>query len=94
MQSVLTPARLPAGEDDVDSGNTYYDHLLEGVQAGFCSMEDVDKAIKHTMKVRFELGLFDPAEDQPLTKLASKDVGTAAAAQLNLRATARLITWS
>ena len=38
------------------------------------------------MKVRFELGLFDPIADQPLWKLGAKDIGTGAAAALNLRA--------
>ena len=50
------------GGDDVDSGNTYFSHLLEGVQAGYCSMADVDAAVANTLKVRFELGLFDGLE--------------------------------
>ena len=76
------------GGDDVDSGNTYYENLLRGVELGYCSMDDVDQAVKNTLKVRFELGLFDPTANQPLTKLNSKDVGTDAAAELNLRASA------
>ena len=76
------------GGDDVDSGNTYYDNLLRGVAEGHCSMGDVDAALARSLKVRFELGLFDSSADQPLTRLTSSDVGTAAAARLNLRATA------
>ena len=33
--------------------------------AGLCNMSDVDKALEHTLGLRFELGLFDPIEDQP-----------------------------
>ena len=76
------------GGDDVDSGNTYFSHLLEGVQAGYCSMADVDAAVANTLKVRFELGLFDDPSKQPLAQLGAKDVGTNASSRLNLRATA------
>jgi len=34
------------GGDDIDSGNTYYDNLLNGVAAGHCAMEDVDAAVR------------------------------------------------
>ena len=55
------------GGDDVDSGNTYYDNLLRGVAEGHCSMGDVDAALARSLKVRFELGLFEAkAQEQPL----------------------------
>lgn len=76
------------GGDDVDSGNTYYHSLLDGVKAGFCSMEDVNQAVRNVLKIRFELGLFDPVDKQPLTRLGSHDVATEEAAALNLKATA------
>ena len=75
------------GGDDVDSGNTYYSHLADGVKAGFCTMDDVDAAVRNTLTVRFELGLFD-GNIGPLSNLGSGDVGTNASAELNLRATA------
>lgn len=28
-------------------------------------MADVDEALKHTLGLRFKLGLFDPPEEQP-----------------------------
>lgn len=34
---------------DIDSGNTYYHNLLDGVKAGYCSMKDA---------MCFQLGLF------------------------------------
>ena len=51
-------------------------------------MADVDAAVANTLKVRFELGLFDDPSKQPLAQLGAKDVGTNASSQLNLRATA------
>lgn len=79
---------VKAGGDDIDSGNTYYNSLLQGVGAGLCTMADVDAAVRNTLRVRFEMGLFDPPDAQPLTKLGSEAVGTAESAALNLRATA------
>eukprot|EP01047_Picozoa_sp_COSAG01_P096660 COSAG01_NODE_27119_length_693_cov_10.632997_2_plen_117_part_00 len=43
----------------------YFESLAEGLKAGHCNMSDVDGALTHTLKLRFELGLFDPVEDQP-----------------------------
>jgi hypothetical protein len=76
------------GGDDIDSGNTYFQYLQGGVDAGHCQMSDVDVAIRNTLRVRFEMGLFDPVRDQPLTRLNSSAIGTAEAAALNIRATA------
>ena len=42
------------------------------------------KALFNTFRVRFELGLFDPIQDQPLWKLGQSDIGTAEAKSLNL----------
>lgn len=39
-------------------------------------MADVDKALYNTLKLRFELGLFDPIEDQPYWHVSPESVGT------------------
>ena len=39
-------------------GNTYYENLLKGVEQELCTMEDVDRAVFNTLKIRFDLGLF------------------------------------
>merc|ERR1712166_92164 len=74
------------GQCDIDSGNTFYNGLLEGVKAGNCSMDDVDGAVFNSLRIRFELGLFDPIADQPLWELGEKDIGTASSTALNLKA--------
>ena len=72
------------GGCDIDSGNTYNDGLMEGVAQNLCDISSVDQALFNTFRVRFELGLFDPIEDQPLWKLGEQDIGTDAAKALNL----------
>lgn len=76
------------GGDDIDSGNTYFNNLADGVAAGHCTMADIDTAVRNTLRVRFEMGLFDPVATQPLTRLGPTAVGTQEAAALNERATA------
>jgi len=74
------------GQCDIDSGNTYYHNLLDGVKAGYCSMKDVDGALFNSLRVRFDLGLFDPIEGQAYWKLGQGDIGTDKAKKLNLQA--------
>ena len=52
-------------------------------------MDDVNRAVRNSLTVRFELGLFDPpSKTGGLAKLGVNDVGTHASAELNLRASA------
>ena len=53
------------GGCDMDSGGTYWNNLLDGVSSGLCNMSTVDVALANTMRLRFELGLFDPIDKQP-----------------------------
>eukprot|EP01061_Rhynchopus_euleeides_P036335 TRINITY_DN6126_c0_g2_i1.p1 TRINITY_DN6126_c0_g2~~TRINITY_DN6126_c0_g2_i1.p1 ORF type:complete len:794 (+),score=319.19 TRINITY_DN6126_c0_g2_i1:38-2383(+) len=78
---VDTPAKASCaavkdGQTDVDSGSVYYDSLLEGVQLGYCEMSDVTRSWRHAMGLLFDMGLFDPVEDQPLWKVPLKAVAT------------------
>ncbi|KAL3662173.1 hypothetical protein V7S43_012973 [Phytophthora oleae] len=57
--------------------------------AGPCSKQStrkkaLDDVLRHTLKLRFELGLFDPIDDQPYWKVKPSDVNTAEAKQLSL----------
>eukprot|EP00041_Stephanoeca_diplocostata_P027569 m.760704 g.760704 ORF g.760704 m.760704 type:complete len:805 (-) comp23202_c0_seq2:335-2749(-) len=74
------------GGCDVNSGNTYYSSLLEGVSQGHCTMDDVDAAVAHTLKLRFEMGLFDPVEGQTYWSYGKNDIGTDDDIALNLEA--------
>eukprot|EP00051_Salpingoeca_urceolata_P028265 m.485929 g.485929 ORF g.485929 m.485929 type:complete len:823 (-) comp24071_c0_seq1:75-2543(-) len=72
---------------DVNSGAVYHDHLIKGVQQKSCSMDDVDEALRNTLTLRFQLGLFDPIEDQPYWHVPPTDIHTSAANASNLLAT-------
>ena len=85
---------IKEGGCDVDSGSTYFTSLLNATAAGLCSMDDVDRAVFNSLRVRFELGLFDKKEDQPLWRLGQGDIGTAESAELNLRAAEECATQS
>ena len=49
-------------------------------------MDDVDRALFNSFRVRFELGLFDPIDDQPYWKLGLNQIGTENSTALNRRA--------
>lgn len=63
---------ITKGKCDINSGNTYSKSLLDGVDAKLCDIADVNAALARTLKVRFDLGLFDPNISQPLTKLGAE----------------------
>jgi len=47
------------------TGGAYIDDLPTAVRAGLVEESVIDTALRHTMGLRFRLGLFDPIEDQP-----------------------------
>ena len=49
--------------------------------------DDVDTALRHTLKLRFLLGLFDPVEDQPYWHVPPTVVNTKESQEFNLFAT-------
>ncbi len=75
---------ISQGGCDMNSGGTYFESLADGVSQGLCNMSDVDKALEHTLGLRFELGLFDPIEDQPYWHMDLSKVGDAQAQADNL----------
>ena len=77
---VATPAEaacvaVKQGQCDIDSGPIYYESLLEGVGSGYCSIDDISRSWKNAIGILFDMGLFDPAEDQPLWKVPIEEVG-------------------
>jgi hypothetical protein len=61
--------------------------LLESVSEGLCDQADITAALTHVFKLRFQLGLFDPVESQPLWHVPLSTVNTTASQALNLLAT-------
>ncbi|KAL4160708.1 hypothetical protein PRNP1_001270 [Phytophthora ramorum] len=72
---------------DIDSGPAYQTCLKKLVQSNQLEEKAVNDALRHTLKLRFELGLFDPIDDQPYWNVAASDVNTKAAQELSLNAT-------
>jgi beta-glucosidase len=53
-----------------------YNSLVRAVQKGLITEPEIDRALYHTLWTRFRLGLFDPAEKVPFSKITIKDNDT------------------
>ncbi|CAI5742673.1 unnamed protein product [Hyaloperonospora brassicae] len=69
---------------DINSGRVYERCLADLVTSGRLPEDVVDDALRRTLKLRFELGLFDPIDDQPYWHVRPSEVNTAASKQLSL----------
>jgi len=69
---------------DINSGDTYQNNLLTAVQQGLVSMNAVNAALYRSLKIRFQLGLFDPIEDQPYWHVPPTVVNTQKSQDFNL----------
>lgn len=73
---------------DIDSGSPYTSNIESSIKQGLMQESDVDVLLERSLRMRFELGLFDPIEDQPYWHYAVEDkVDTAASHELNRLAT-------
>ena len=71
---------LKAGVDIDLGGYNYGGFLKEALQRGLVTEADIDKAVRHVLQLKFDLGLFDnPYVDEAL---AEAEVGTEENAQL------------
>jgi len=52
-------AALSDGGTDISSDSLYHDYLLKAMQQGTCSRDALNEALRHTLGLRFKLGLFD-----------------------------------
>ncbi|MES2575074.1 MAG: glycoside hydrolase family 3 C-terminal domain-containing protein [Bacteroidota bacterium] len=56
------------GGCDLECGS-YYENLITGVKDGLVSEKDIDVAVKRVFLARFKLGMFDPEELVPFSKI-------------------------
>ena len=70
--------------DDLSCGNEYR-VISEAVRDGLLTMADVDRSVKRLFEARFRLGMFDPPEMAPWSKLTLADNDTAANRTLALQ---------
>ncbi|KAL3672395.1 hypothetical protein V7S43_003080 [Phytophthora oleae] len=76
---------------DINSGKLYETCLKELVESKQLEEKALNDALRHTLKLRFELGLFDPIDDQPYWNVTASDVNTEAAKELSLNASRKSI---
>ncbi|WP_373057993.1 glycoside hydrolase family 3 N-terminal domain-containing protein [Zunongwangia sp. H14] len=53
-----------------------YPHLPAAVEQGLVTEEEIDEQLATLLKTKFKLGLFDPAEDNPYSKLSVENLNT------------------
>ena len=63
-----------------------YRSLVQAVKDGLISEADIDVAVKRLMKARFQLGMFDPPEMVPYSKISISENASPAHRELSLRA--------
>ena len=70
---------------DTTCGNEYVD-LVASVRAGLISEQEIDVSVKRLFTARMRLGMFDPANDVPFSKISIAENHSQAHQQLSLRA--------
>jgi beta-glucosidase len=70
---------------DICCGNDY-NALLKAVQRGLITETEIDGALAYALKTRFRLGLFDPADKVPFSKISMAENDTPQHQQLALKA--------
>ena len=73
-QHMTHPDAVHASVDAVHNGTDLecgraFRSLKEGLEEGLISEADLDNALRHVLRGRFELGMFDPEENQPWANL-------------------------
>lgn len=63
-----------------------YNSLVKAVKAGLISESEIDRAVKDLMRIRFELGMFDPPEMVKYAQITYSENDTPAHHELSLRA--------
>ena len=70
---------------DLNCGKVYSSDLIEAVKKGYLSENDIDTAVKRLFTARFKLGMFDPPEKVPYSKITIHDNDTKEHRQLALK---------
>jgi len=85
-------AALEGGQTDINSGSVYRDHMISALNQSLITRASIDRALRNALRVRFELGLFDPIEDQPYWHVPPSAVNSAQHQQWNLDTTRQSMT--
>ncbi len=77
-------AALSVGTD-LECGQDY-SFLLEAVRRGLVSEEEIDRSLRRLLRIRFELGMFDPPERVPFAQIPFEVCGSPEHRELALEA--------
>src|SRR5208337_1175136 len=69
-----------------DGQREEYSYLLEAAQAGLVSTAEIDQALRRALNLRFRLGMFDPDDLVPFSKIPATVIDSPEHAALALRA--------
>jgi beta-glucosidase len=75
-------ACLNAGLDMVGEDNGSNDYIQKAMDAGLIKPEIIDRAVSRLLRGRFLLGMFDPPERSPYSKIGAEEIGSAAHGEL------------
>jgi beta-glucosidase len=78
-------AAVKAGCDMCSGGGTEYYALTRAVKLGLISETEIDAALFRGLKARFQLGMFDPPDEVPYSKITLADNDTPEHAALALK---------
>ncbi len=76
---------LKAGVDVDLRGSTYQGYLFKAVKEGLVSTKAIDRALARVLSVKFRLGMFDPPEMVPYSKIPYSVVNSKANRELALQ---------
>ena len=76
---------------DIECGDCFRDHLTEVVKMGLVSQATIDTAVYRILLPRFKLGLYDPPEMVPYTKIPHSVVDGPANREIALQAARKTI---
>ncbi len=63
-------AAIEAGLDLECGNDIYAKHLYPAFEEGLVSEESINRAVRRVLEARFKLGIFDPVEDNPYSKIS------------------------
>jgi len=86
-KAAAVAASLKAGLDLECSGGQYImrDHLVEALNEGMITEDEVDFAVSNVLRARFKLGVFDPIDANPYNAISPDIVGSKAHQELALK---------
>ena len=82
---------IEAGLDLECGDNIYKKHLIPALEKGLITEELINESVRRILESRFKLGIFDPKENNPYTKISPNVIGSEKHQNLALEASRQSI---